>query len=217
MLLRFAAPRADREVDQLPGARHRTAGLARPGYKAAWRYREREGDLDVPYNHNEGAYPLGRWLSDQRRAYRAGTMTGQRALDLEQLGIVWDTADADFAENLAAARAYFELHGTLAAPRYATALDKPVGQWLTNVRRPGGLGKDPGRATRRAAALAAIDEDWNPGDDDHGWTVDWHATTPTPPSSSPKAPDSPPSSPASPGTARTSAGGWPPNAGTGRG
>ncbi|MGW2681395.1 helicase associated domain-containing protein [Streptomyces sp. NPDC001436] len=147
--------------------------MARPGYKTAWRYREREGDLDVPYNHNEGAYPLGRWLSDQRRAYRAGTMTGQRALDLEQLGIVWDTADADFAENLAAARAYFELHGTLAAPRSATALDKPVGQWLTNVRRPGGLGKDPDRATRRAAALAAIDEDWNPGDDDHGWTVDW--------------------------------------------
>ncbi|MFF4498808.1 helicase associated domain-containing protein [Streptomyces sp. NPDC001546] len=129
---------------------------------------EREGDLDVPYDHVEGAYPLGRWLSDQRRAYRAGTMTGQRALDLEQPGIVWDTADAGFAENLAAARAYFELHGTLAAPRYATALDKPVGQWLTDVRRPGGLGKDPDRAARRAAALAAIDEDWNPGDDDHG-------------------------------------------------
>ncbi|MFH7600473.1 helicase associated domain-containing protein [Streptomyces racemochromogenes] len=86
---------------------------------------------------------------------------------------MWDTADTGFAENLAAARAYFELHGTLAAPRHATALDKPVGQWLTNVRRPGGLGKDPVRTKRRAEALAALDEDWNPGDDDHGWTVDW--------------------------------------------
>ncbi|MEV7616572.1 helicase associated domain-containing protein [Streptomyces sp. NPDC089799] len=26
---------------------------------------------------------------------------------------------------------------------------------------------------RRTAALAAIDPDWNPGDDQHGWTVDW--------------------------------------------
>ncbi|WUF67103.1 helicase associated domain-containing protein [Streptomyces nojiriensis] len=125
----------------------------------------------MPYDHTEGAHPLGRWLSDQRRAFRAGQMTGERAAELEELGIVWDTADAAFAENLAAARAYYEQRGTLAAPRHATVLDKPVGQWLTNVHRPGGLGKDPARADRRAAALAAIDEDWNPAT--LGWTVDW--------------------------------------------
>ncbi|WP_327425362.1 helicase associated domain-containing protein [Streptomyces sp. NBC_01707] len=76
-----------------------------------------------------------------------------------------------FAENLAAARAYYAQAGTLAAPRHATALDRPVGQWLTNLRRPGGLGKDPERAARRAQQLAAIDPDWNPGQ--LGWTVDW--------------------------------------------
>ncbi|MFE9934399.1 Helicase associated domain protein [Streptomyces sp. NPDC005533] len=145
----------------------------RRGAEAAHRYRQREGHLDVPYEHVEvvGAFPLGRWLSDQRRAYRAGTMTGKRAAELEQLGIVWDTADAAFEENLGAARAYHQLHGTLAAPRQATALDQAVGQWLTNVRRPGGLGKDPARAQRRATALAAIDPDWNPRV--LGWTVDW--------------------------------------------
>ncbi|MFI5828725.1 hypothetical protein ACIA6C_16000 [Streptomyces sp. NPDC051578] len=47
----------------------------------------------------------------------------------------------------------------------------------THIRQPGGLGKDLDRAERRAAALAAIDEDWNPGDDDHGWTVDWQRHT----------------------------------------
>ncbi|MFD3782212.1 helicase associated domain-containing protein [Streptomyces sp. NPDC058612] len=145
----------------------------RRGVEAAWRYRQREEHLDVPYEHveAEGAFPLGRWLSDQRRAYRAGQMSGERAAELEELGIVWDTADAAFAENLAAARAYFELHGTLAAPRHATALDRSLGQWLTNVRRPGGLGKDPGRARRRAEQLAAVDPDWNPRE--NGWTVDW--------------------------------------------
>ncbi|MEU7604587.1 Helicase associated domain protein [Streptomyces sp. NPDC041003] len=145
----------------------------RRGAEAAYRYRQREGDLDVPYEHvePEGAFPLGRWLSDQRRAYRAGSMTGERAAELEELGIVWDTADAGFEAKLGAARAFYELHGTLAAPRGATALDLAVGQWLTNIRRPGGLGKDPERAERRAAALAAIDPDWNPGT--LGWTVDW--------------------------------------------
>ncbi|WP_329467405.1 helicase associated domain-containing protein [Streptomyces sp. NBC_01431] len=62
--------------------------------------------------------------------------------------------------------------GTLAAPRHTTALDKPVGQWLTNIRRPGGLGKDPVRAERRAAQLAAVDPLGTPSA--LGWTVDWH-------------------------------------------
>ncbi|NXY99062.1 Helicase associated domain protein [Streptomyces sp. BR123] len=173
LLLRFAAPRDPaliaKWISYLVLNTERQDW--RRGAEAALRYREREGDLEVPYEHVEGAYPLGRWLSDQRRAYRAGSMSGEHAAELEELGIVWDTADAAFTENLAAARAYFALHGTLAAPRHATALDKPVGQWLTNVRRPGGLGKDPGRARRRAAELAAIDPDWNPRE--RGWTVDW--------------------------------------------
>ncbi|MFF4323712.1 helicase associated domain-containing protein [Streptomyces sp. NPDC001568] len=82
---------------------------------------------------------------------------------------MWDTADAGFAENLAAARAYFELHGTMATPRHATALDRSIGEWLTKVRRPGELGKE-GRAGRRAEQLAAVDPDWNPCG--RGWTVD---------------------------------------------
>uniref|UniRef100_UPI002F907B29 helicase associated domain-containing protein n=1 Tax=Streptomyces virginiae TaxID=1961 RepID=UPI002F907B29 len=145
----------------------------RRGAEAAYRYRQRKGDLDVPYEHVEdaGAFPLGRWLSDQRRAYRAGTMTGERAAELERLGVVWDTADAGFEANLGAARAYHDLHGTLAAPQGAAIMDVQVGQWLTNIRRPGGLGKDPVRAERRAAQLAAVDPDWNPAV--LGWTVDW--------------------------------------------
>ncbi|MER6319341.1 helicase associated domain-containing protein [Streptomyces sp. NPDC001581] len=87
--------------------------------------------------------PLGRSLSDQWRAYRAGAMTRKRAAELEGLGIVWDTADAGFEPSLGAAQAYYELHGTPAAPRQATALDQAVRQWLTNIRRPCGLGKHP--------------------------------------------------------------------------
>ncbi|MFE3760473.1 Helicase associated domain protein [Streptomyces sp. NPDC059104] len=173
LLLRFAAPRDPALIAKWISYQVFNTERAdwRRGVEAAFRYREREQHLEVPYDHTEGPYPLGRWLSDQRRAFRAGTMTGERAAELEELGIVWDTADAAFEENLAAARAYHRLHGTLAAPRGAAILDVQVGQWLTNVRRPGGLGKDPVRAERRAAALAAVDEDWNPGT--RGWTVDW--------------------------------------------
>ncbi|WP_405672479.1 helicase associated domain-containing protein [Streptomyces uncialis] len=53
--------------------------------------------------------------------------------------MVWSLADERFQENLAAARVYFAEHWTPCAPRSASALDRPVGQWLSNLRRPGAL------------------------------------------------------------------------------
>ncbi|MFJ3833808.1 Helicase associated domain protein [Streptomyces sp. NPDC090046] len=134
------------------------------GWSALKRFTQREKHARVPYDHREGAYPLGRWISEQRRAFGAGQMTGERAARLEALGMVWDATDAAFEEHLAAARVYYEQHWTLCCPRTATALDKPLGQWISNLRRPGALAGHPGRAE----ALAAIDPDWNPA-----WPPDW--------------------------------------------
>lgn len=169
-LLRFASPRDPVLIAQW--VNFNVIDVERQdwarGWAAAHRYQLRHGDLAVPYEHVEGAYPLGRWLSEQRQAHRAGDLPARRVERLEGLGIAWDPADVVWQENLAAARAYYAQTGTLAAPRGAVALQKPVGQWLTNLRRPGGLGKDPQRAAQRAAELAAIDPDWAPA-----WPVDW--------------------------------------------
>ncbi|MEU2832209.1 helicase associated domain-containing protein [Streptomyces lavendulae] len=164
LLLHCAAPRGPALIAKWISYRVSNAERQdwRRGIEAAFRYREHEGHLQVPYGHTEGPYPRGRWLSEQRHACRTGTMTGERAAELEGLGVVWDTADHAFDQSLAAARAYHRLHGTLAAPRGAAILSVQIGQRLTTVRRPGGFGEDPVRAGRRAAALAAIDEDWNP-------------------------------------------------------
>ncbi|GAA2768700.1 hypothetical protein GCM10010103_77430 [Streptomyces paradoxus] len=118
----------------------------------------------VPYGHREGATPLGQWVAEQRRAYAAGEMSGRRAQRLERLGMVWSVADERFQENLEAAKAYYEDHWTLCAPRSAVALSRPVGQWLSNLRRPGALDGHP----EWKAALEAVDEHWNPE-----WPADW--------------------------------------------
>ncbi len=127
------------------------------GHHALREYVDREGHALVPYGHIEetGAYPLGRFIAEQRRTYAAGLMNGQRAAKLEALGMIWDAPDAQWQANLAAAHAYYEDHGTLAAPRTAVALEKPVGQFLSNARRPGAL------TQARQDQLAAIDPDWN--------------------------------------------------------
>ncbi|WP_234428157.1 helicase associated domain-containing protein, partial [Streptomyces badius] len=74
--------------------------------------------------------------------------------------------------KLAALRSYRRATGHL-APRQDAVWGEgeamvPIGQHMANLRRKGGLGKDPKRAAERAAQLAAIDEDWN-----CPWPLNW--------------------------------------------
>ncbi|MFG2885763.1 Helicase associated domain protein [Streptomyces sp. NPDC048297] len=166
LLLRFAAPRDP--VMVADWVSFNVIDVERQDWARGWaalkNFAERELHACVPYEHREQTFPLGTWVSEQRRAYGAGRMTGKRAARLEKLGMVWSVADERFQENLAAARVYFEEHWTLCAPRSASALDKPVGQWLSNLRRPGALADKP----EWEAALLAVDEDWNPD-----WPAEW--------------------------------------------
>ncbi|MGW1514801.1 Helicase associated domain protein [Streptomyces sp. NPDC002394] len=166
LLLRFAAPRDPVMVAEWVS--FNVIDTERQDWARGWAklkaYVEREGHARVPYGHKEGATPLGQWVAEQRRAYGAGEMSGLRVRRLEKLGMVWSVADERFQENLEAAKAYYEEHWTLCAPRTATALDRPVGQWLANLRRPGALAGKP----EWEAALREIDEDWNPS-----WPAQW--------------------------------------------
>ncbi|MFF0190831.1 Helicase associated domain protein [Streptomyces sp. NPDC005244] len=166
LLLRFAAPRDP--VMVADWVSFNVIDTEKQDWARGWaslkKFTEREQHARVPYGHREGAYPLGQWIAEQRRAYGAGQMSGQRARRLEQLGMVWSLADERFQENLEAARAYYDQHWTLCAPRSATMLDRPVGQWLSNLRRPGALEDRPDWET----ALREIDADWNPA-----WPADW--------------------------------------------
>ncbi|MEU7124283.1 DEAD/DEAH box helicase [Streptomyces zaomyceticus] len=166
LLLRFAAPRDP--VMVADWVSFNVIDTERQDWARGWAklkaYVERVGNARVPYGHREGATPLGQWVAEQRRAYAAGEMSGQRAQRLERLGMVWSVADERFQENLQAAKAYYEQHWTLCAPRTATMLDRPIGQWLANLRRPGALAGKP----EWEAALREVDEDWNPS-----WPAEW--------------------------------------------
>ncbi|MGV4926582.1 helicase associated domain-containing protein [Streptomyces sp. BHT-5-2] len=187
-LLRFSLPRDPDVIAMFL----RTRGAAPDsevwlsGLNALRTWVEKHGDAQVPLdavvpigtteadgednagNGNGDTYALGAWVSEQRRAFRAGTLKAWRVDLLNELGMVWSVADARFWKNLAAARDYFALHGTLAAPKDASIDTVAVGQWLANCRKTDGLGKDEERAEARRRALEAIDPDWNPT-----WPIDW--------------------------------------------
>ncbi len=86
--------------------------------------------------------------------------------------MVWEPGEEAWENKLAALRSYRRATGHLAPRQDAMwGVDEaivPVGQHMANLRRKGGLGKDPERARVRAQQLAAIDLDWN-----CPWPLDW--------------------------------------------
>lgn len=117
-------------------------------------------------------FPLGRWVHQQRRAYRTGELEDHRKKQLDTEGMVWEPGDEAWETKLAALRSYHHAHGHLAPRQDALWGDDdamvPIGQHLANLRRKGGLGKDAERAEDRAQQLAEIDPDWN-----CPWPLDW--------------------------------------------
>ncbi|MFE5563120.1 Helicase associated domain protein [Streptomyces sp. NPDC056544] len=155
------------------------------GYQALIRWRAKNkitGLHAVPYDTETEvgvtkAFPLGRWVHQQRKALRAGELEDRRKtlLDAPEAGMVWEPGEEAWEAKLAALRSYRRATGHL-APRQDAVWGEddemvPVGQYMANLRRKGaksGLGKDEDTATTRAAQLAAIDKDWN-----CPWPLDW--------------------------------------------
>ncbi|WP_331724723.1 DEAD/DEAH box helicase [Streptomyces canus] len=152
------------------------------GYQALIRWRaenEITGLYAVPYDVETEvgvtkAFPLGRWVHQQRKALRAGELEERRKtlLDAPEAGMVWEPGEEAWETKLAALRSYRQATGHL-APRQDAVWGEgdamvPIGQHMANLRRKGGLGKDPERAAQRATQLAAVDPDW-----DCPWPLDW--------------------------------------------
>jgi hypothetical protein len=154
------------------------------GYQALLRWRKENeitGVHAVPYDEEvvvgaTKAFPLGRWVHQQRKALRAGELEPRRKklLDTPEAGMVWEPGEEAWETKLAALRSYRRATGHL-APRQDAVWGEseteglvPVGQLLANLRRKGGLGKNSERAALRAQQLTAIDPDWN-----CPWPLDW--------------------------------------------
>ncbi|WP_424922501.1 Helicase associated domain protein [Streptomyces sp. wa53] len=175
-LLRFSLPRDPGTVALFLRTRvlHPDSEIWLTGYNALRHWTRGHGSAEVPLDEvvelgEDGiTYALGAWVSEQRRAFRLGTLKAWRADLLNEVGMVWSVADAGFWRNLTAARTYHAVHGTLAAPKDAMVEGVAVGQWLANLRKSGGLGKDQERAGERRAALEAIDPEWCPE-----WSTEW--------------------------------------------
>ncbi|MFB7753988.1 Helicase associated domain protein [Streptomyces sp. NPDC056121] len=121
----------------------------RRGIEAAVIYGREHGDLRVPFTYRVPAgqdaaaqgwpaslanFPLGQWTADARRFYARGNLDQDRAIQLENLGMIWSHFDVAWEEGLTAARGWAAEHGHLLAPLDATHQGYGVGIWLKNQR-----------------------------------------------------------------------------------
>ncbi|MER8098452.1 DEAD/DEAH box helicase [Streptomyces goshikiensis] len=186
-LLHFSSPRDPATIAAFLRTRvYRPESLVwLEGYQALLRWRaqnEITGLHAVPYDVEvevgaTKAFPLGRWVHQQRKALRTGELEDRRKnlLDAPEAGMVWEPGEEAWEAKLAILRSYRKATGHL-APRQDAIWGEddamaPIGQHMANLRRKGpknGLGKDADTATTRAAQLAAIDKDWN-----CPWPLDW--------------------------------------------
>ncbi|WP_331446600.1 DEAD/DEAH box helicase [Streptomyces xanthochromogenes] len=183
-LLHFSSPRDAATIAAFLRTRvYRPESLVwLEGYQALLRWRKENKITDlyaVPYDTETTVgvtedFPLGRWVHQQRKALRAGELEERRKklLDAPEAGMVWEPGEEAWENKLAALRSYRRATGHL-APRQDAVWGEgeamvPVGQHMANLRRKGGLGKDPERAAQRAQQLAAVDPDWN-----CPWPLDW--------------------------------------------
>ncbi|MGW0949231.1 Helicase associated domain protein [Streptomyces sp. NPDC002623] len=183
-LLHFSSPRDASTIAAFLRTRvYRPESLVwLEGYQALIRWRRKHhitGLYAVPYDTETTVgvtedFPLGRWVHQQRKALRAGELEERRKtlLNAPEAGMVWEPGEEAWENKLAALRSYRRATGHM-APRQDAAWGEgeamvPVGQHMANLRRKGGLGKDPERAEERAQQLAAIDPDWN-----CPWPLDW--------------------------------------------
>merc|ERR1712238_5369 len=63
------------------------------------KYKEREGDCNVPAIHKEHGENLGDWLSHQRKANKNGKIDTEKQKLLDDLGVVWDVLNQQWEDS----------------------------------------------------------------------------------------------------------------------
>lgn len=113
------------------------------GYLHAADYFEVNQSLNpsVGYTSDDG-FPLGVWVSAQRRKYQSGKLSDERINRLEKLKIDWNPIEALWQEGYANALEYRKIHGNLYVnSSYITDDGYKLGAWLNNQRTKYRTGK----------------------------------------------------------------------------
>ena len=107
-------------------------------YELAKDYYNENGNLLIPAKYvTESGMKLGRWIQNQRQAYKG--QTNQYLSDyevglLESIGMVWDIREAEWNKMFDVATDYYKEHGDLRVPRNCIYKGNLLGKWINTQR-----------------------------------------------------------------------------------
>ena len=106
-------------------------------YNVAKKYYDKNGDLLVPSKYvSDNNIKLGYWITRQRRDYRANTLSRERIVLLEKIGMVWSVYDDRWDEYYAQAKQFYEANSNLLIPLlYTTKSGVNIGEWIGQQRK----------------------------------------------------------------------------------
>ena len=106
-------------------------------YDIAKQYYKENGNLLISSKYVTAENKkLGYWIGRQRKEYKANKLSKEKVLLLEKIGMVWSIYDADWYENYALAKQYYENVGDLLIPLlYTTNNGKNLGAWIGKQRK----------------------------------------------------------------------------------
>jgi hypothetical protein len=144
-------------------------------YTAAKHYYNKHGDLLVPKKHRtHDGLSLGVWIVTQRRVRNKsipGLLDEERIAKLDEIAMVWDTAEHSWESNYNAAKIYYKQNGHLDIPRrYKTDEGVMLGAWIANLRQ---YHKNTTLTTERAKKLDEIEMIWDRTD--YAWNQSFEA------------------------------------------
>eukprot|EP00536_Pseudo-nitzschia_multiseries_P003811 jgi/Psemu1/186623/e_gw1.60.20.1 len=128
-------------------------------YALLLRYKDREGDCAVPFQHVEDdGEKLGMWLNTQRYFRKNGDLDRERIALLDSAGVVWDVLGKQWESMYALLSKYKERTGHCGVPLSHREDGKNLGTWLNKQRHDYKKGTLDGE---KADSLEAIGVVWN--------------------------------------------------------
>ena len=105
-------------------------------FAALVEYKEKFGAIRVPADYRtENGLFLGIWVNNRRAEYRKGILDPERFRRLEELGLVWKTAEEAFEKHFAALVNYKEeFESTIVPQKFKTQNGLALGVWVNHQR-----------------------------------------------------------------------------------
>ncbi|VEU39132.1 unnamed protein product [Pseudo-nitzschia multistriata] len=104
-------------------------------YTLLLQYKDRTGNCNVPFKHEEDGEKLGMWLNTQRHNRKNGDLGTERIQKLESAGVVWDPSGQQWGDMYTLLLQYKERTGDCNVPLLHEEDGKKLGHWLNKQRR----------------------------------------------------------------------------------